>query len=474
MTTKEAKPLELKVLGFVQERCLIPAKQKLVVAVSGGPDSVCLLHVLAQLRERLGIELQVAHLDHQLRGAEAEADARYVADLARRLGIGATIEQRDVRAYQKQERLSLEEAAREVRYSFLARVAKSSGASHIAVGHTRDDHIETILMHLIRGTGTRGLRGLEPATERKLEKSTFTIIRPLFEVSRKETQGYCRQHHLRPRTDASNRSLSPLRNRIRHRLLPVLEDYNPQIAQALLRTAQIATDDLAYLDKEVSRLWAKVARKRGSTIILDRGKLLGLPLSLKRNLLRAAIEKLTGTLKDIEVRHIEEIIAALDKPAGKRLDLPSGLIFSVGYSDYLLGRDPAALCPFPTLDTELPLNVPGSTGLPGWQMVAQIITREQQTADNDLTAYFDLAKTGNNLTARCRRRGDRFQPLGMSLSKKLGEFMIDSKIPAAWRERIPIVCSEKHILWVVGSRIDDRVKVTTETKQVLRLEFVRG
>ena len=495
--------IEQQVLHFCQKHQLVSGQHPLLVAVSGGPDSVCLLHVLVKLQDELGIRLHVAHLNHQLRGTESEADAQYVSDLAHRLDIPATIEQRDVKAYQAQQHISLEEAAREVRYTFLAQVAKSIGADRAAVGHTADDHIETILMHLIRGTGTRGLRGLQPSSRWQSKTDSLIIIRPLLEVSREETAGYCHRHDLRPRIDASNLSLSPLRNRIRHQLLPLLKSYNPQVTEALLRTARIATDDLAFLDKEIAQVWNEIARKQESTIILDKARFLELPSALKRHLLRTSIEKLLGNIMDIETRHIEQIMAALTKPAGKRISLPEGLIFSIDYDRYLLGRDPASLSPFPILEAEIPLKIPGETSLPGWHVEATIIdpsvvkgkpegaNAPSETTiplpldkgkgikgigsmNNDFTAYFDLDKTGDKLAVRSRQPGDRFQPLGLSQPKKLNEFMIDSKIPSAWRQRIPIVCSPKQILWVVGWRIDDRVKVTDNTKQVLCLEFKRS
>ncbi len=459
-------------LNFIQEHHLVASQYCLLVAVSGGQDSVCLLHILVKLQEELDIGLHVAHLNHQLRGAESEADARYVSDLAHRLGIPATIEQRDVKAYQAQRRISLEEAAREVRYTFLSQAAKSIGATRVAVGHTADDHIETILMHLIRGSGTRGLRGLQPSSRWQSSGNSLTIIRPLLPVSREETADYCHRHQLMPRTDASNLSLSPLRNRIRHQLLPLLRSYNPQVAEALLRTARIAGDDLAFLDEEGTRLWSEIAQRQENTIILDKERFLELPSALKRHLLRMSIEKLLGNLKDIETRHIEEIMDALTKPAGKRISLPGGLNFSIEYNQYLLGPDPAALSPFPSLEGEFSLTLPGETLLPDWRVEATIINREQMTEkDADFTAYFDLDKTGDKLVVRPRQPGDRFQPLGMSQPKKLGEFMIDTKIPHAWRQRIPIVCSPQHILWVVGWRIDDRVKVTENTKRILCLKF---
>ncbi len=445
-----------------------------MVAVSGGPDSVCLLHILVKLQRELEVKLQVAHLNHQLRGAESEADANYVADLARQLGIPATIEGRDVKGYQARQRLSLEEAAREVRYSFLAEVAKAIGTERVAVGHTMEDHIETILMHLIRGTGTRGLRGLQPVTIWQSAVNSLTIIRPLLEISHQETEDYCHQHQLMPRLDASNLSLSPLRNRIRQQLLPLLESYNPRLAETLLRTGRIASDDIDFLDEQIARLWDEIAQQHEKTIVLDRRKFDQLPSALKRYLLRAAVERLLGSARDIEMRHIEEMMALATKPAGKRLSLPGGLIFSIEYNQYRLTSDFAALSPLPLLRDEFQLNIPGETVIPGWRIEATIADQKGMTEKDNFTAHFDLDKTGDRLLVRPRQRGDRFQPLGLNQSKKLNEFMIDAKIPRTWRGQVPIVCSPEHIIWVVGWRIDERVKVTATTKKVLRLEFKGG
>ncbi|MFC1954004.1 tRNA lysidine(34) synthetase TilS [Chloroflexota bacterium] len=482
--------LEQRVLHFVRKNNLVLEQCRLLLAVSGGQDSACLLHILVKLQNGLNIELHVAHLNHQLRGTESEADAQYVSQLASQFGIPVTVEQRDVKGYQARQRISLEEAAREVRYNFLAEVAKSVGAQRVAVGHTSDDNVETILMHLIRGTGTRGLRGLQPCSYWQSSGSGITVIRPLLPVSRQETAAYCHEHHLTPRIDTSNFSLSPLRNKIRHQLLPLLRNYNPRVTEALLRTARIAGDDIDFLDKENARLWDKIAQRQRETIVLNKEKFLNLPPVLQRHLLRTAIEKLLGNLKDIEARHIEEIMAVLYKPAGKRLSLPGGLIFTVEYDRYCLGTDAAALSPFPILSNEFSLRIPGETMLSGWQVKATVIDSAEKVkfagvgtlsetmkrkglSDGGLVACLDLGRVGDKVAVRSWQSGDRFQPLGMSQPKKLGEFMIDAKIPRAWRRRVPVVCSSQHILWVVGWRIDDRVKVTESTRQTLCLEFKR-
>lgn len=471
------KPLELRVLDFIREHHLVPVDSCLLVAVSGGPDSVCLLHILLRLKDELGIRLHLAHLNHQLRGTESEADARYVDEMARQLGIPATVARGDVARHQAEKRISLEEAAREVRYTFLAETARSVGADRVAVGHTSDDNVETILMHLVRGTGTTGLQGLKPYLKWRMVDGDFAVIRPLLAVSRGDTAGYCQEQELKPRTDTSNFSLSPLRNKIRHQLLPLLKGYNPMIEQAILRTARIAASEIAFLEEEGARLWEEIVRSQEDTIILGKESFLKLPPALKRHLLRMAFQKLLGNLKDIETRHIEEIMEILNKPAGKRLNLPGGLTFSVEYQNYLLGEDSPALSPFPRLDGTWTLNLPGKTVLPGWHVNAKLINQPQpamEKGDNPLSAHLNLDRIGNSLTVRSRQIGDRFQPLGMSQPKKLGRFMIDARIPAAWRDRVPIVCSREQILWVVGWRIDDRVKVTDNTERILRLEFERG
>ena len=468
------KSLEQRVLGFIRAHHQVSPHAPLVVAVSGGADSVCLLHVLNRLRGELQAELHVAHLDHRLRGAESRGDAVYVAGMARRLGITATIEECDVRAYHAERDVTLEEAAREVRYAFLAKVAVSINADRVAVGHTTDDHAETVLMHIIRGTGTTGLRGLQPVAGWRASTDGITVVRPLLEVTRKDTLEYCRQCRMRPRVDVSNFSLSPLRNRLRHHLLPLLQEYNPQIVKALVRTARIAGDDLGVLDRETARLWEAVVRRQADTVIIDGAGFLELPSGLQRNLLRRAMEELLGSPMDIEARHIEEMLAALTLPAGRRLSLPGGLFFTVEYDRYLLGADPSALCPYPGPCGEFVLKVPGVTITPGWRVETVMSGPGQVVGEEDgFTAHLDADRIGQRILVRTRRPGDRFRPLGMSETKKLGEFMIDARVPRAWRPRVPVVCSGDDILWVVGWRIDDRARVTENTREVLRVRFER-
>ena len=499
---------ESKVLDFIRRYSLIPSKETVVVGVSGGADSVCLLHVLAKWRKRLGIRLHVAHLNHQIRGVESQADSEFVSDLAGSLGIPITIDRQDVAVYRTERKCSLEEAARELRYAFFARVARKVGARRIATGHTRDDQVETILMHTIRGTGTAGLSGLAPcsplvhdsrgmslpaqaSSAAKAQRTSLLVVRPLLDTTRQETADYCQKHHLDPRVDSSNLLPSFFRNRLRLHLLPLLRQYNPSIDQGMLRLADIAKEDNAFIEQQASGLWDEVARQENKAIYLDKKRLAGLPIALQRHLLRVAVTRLVGDLRDIEAIHIEAARSLLNKSAGKMSVLPHDLICQGGYDELVIAstakQSQFPPCPFPPLPDELHLKVPGKTAFSGWNVLAGIV-REQvdfptsrgtrstrgKTRKSDPVAHFDLQKAGMNLCVRRRRTGDRFQPLGMSMPKKLHEFMVDAKIPRAWRGRIPIVCSTQQIIWVVGWRIDDRVKVTKASKEILRLEFIRS
>jgi len=467
------KSLEQRVIDFIREQNLISGGDRVVVAVSGGADSVCLLHILARHKKNWGAELHVAHLNHQLRGRESDADAEYVSRLAVKLGLQATVESRDVAAYRDGEGGSLEEAAREVRYGFLSEVAAKCDTNRVVVGHTCDDHVETVLLHLLRGSGTAGLVGLRPRSIlRSADGRQIEVIRPLMEVTRQETVSYCGRYRLAPRSDSSNESPSFLRNRIRMELLPVLRSYNPDIDGALVRLAEIAADDVSFLEQQVSLLWPEVVSEQDGALHLDTDKLRTRPAAIQRQLFRRAIKQLRGDLKDIEADHIETMLQALSKPAGKKIYLPDGLTLHTEYKNLVLTPTRTPVCPLPDIQRTASVHIPGCTDLSGWRVRAELV-RESDGGDNGLTAHLDMDKVGRKMTVRRRRPGDRFQPLGMNQIKKLQDFMVDSRIPQSWRDRVPLVCSDKQILWVVGWRIDDRVKVTGKTKNILRLQFER-
>jgi tRNA(Ile)-lysidine synthase len=465
--------LKQRVLRFIQDEGLTGSGETLLVGVSGGPDSVCLLHILNQLRETIGVDLNVAHLNHMLRGVDSDGDANYVSHLSSNLGIPATVERADVSAYREEHRLSVEEAAREVRYAFFARVARDIGAKRVALGHTRDDQAETILMNLLRGTGLTGLRGMLPATPFHMADGVgLEVIRPLLEVTREQTEGYCRQFSLNPRVDLSNLSLDHTRNRVRHELIPALRRYNVNIDAALIRTAEAAADAMSLLDREVSGLWDRVVIEQPNGLLIDSEALLSYHPAIQRHLLRRAVLEILGDLVDIQAVHVDKMEQALSKPAGRRITLPRGLSVSVGYRTCLLSNGGLDACPFSTIENQHRIAVPGETEIPGWLVRTSVAPAAGEKVEG-YAAHLDLDSVGEDLTVRARRPGDRFQPLGMSGTKSLQDFMVDAKIPRSWRSRIPLVCSPESIVWVVGWRIAERAKVTADTRQTLQLEFER-
>ncbi len=462
--------LRRRVLKFIRENKLLERPCLLVVGVSGGPDSVCLLHLLNSLRGEMGLDLHVAHLNHQLRGAESEADADYVSHLADELGLPVTVGREDVRGYLEAKGGNLEEVAREVRYRFLTTLAEQIGAEGVALGHTADDQVETVLLHLIRGTGLAGLRGMSPLNFYKLPSGrNLRLLRPLLCLTRRETQAYCEARGLSPRMDSSNLLLSHLRNRVRLELLPLLETYNPRIKESLLRTARLAGIDLAFMEFLVSQVWEDVVREGHGGIWLDNRAFSALPQALKFHLLREVLRRLLRELRDVELAHLEDLTRLMSSPAGKLLNLPHGLSFYGDYRESWLGHEPPP-CPFPPLEQEYVIEVPGETQIPGWRISARLVPSVEQE-ESRFCAHLDFDLIGEKLVVRKRQPGDRFQPLGMEQPKKLQDFMVDAKIPRSWRDRVPLVCAGEDILWVVGWRIAHPYRVTSKTRQVLRLEF---
>ena len=482
---KEITRLHRHVRVALERSGLAPGKL-LVVAVSGGPDSLAMLYALHHLRDSLGLRLHGAHLDHGLRGDASNADARFVAETFRRLDIPFTLEEADVLTFRQEHRLSLEEAAREARYAFLSRVAAEQGADATALGHTANDQAETVLMHIIRGTGLAGLRGMEAVTRRTCGGREIILVRPLLGVSRRETADYCRALKLEPRQDESNLSLELTRNRVRMELLPLLEQHNPAILDALVRLSSTAAQDMAYIEAQVDKVWHEIAREDGDGVALSRDAFSRLAPALQSHLLRRAVLAVKGNLDDLEHNHVEDMARLMVGAAGKSLDLSGGLRFTVSYTEALLRPKERETGALPPLDGQHRLQIPGETLLPGWRVVATILdqhgqliespdfNREAPQSDSlSRVACLDYDSLEGELWVRSRVPGDRFQPLGMSQDKKLQDFMVDSKIPRSWRDRVQLVVSPRGIAWVVGWRIAEWAKVAEKTAHAVELRFQR-
>ncbi len=493
--------LAQKVAKFCQTYGLIHPGERIIVGVSGGPDSLCLLHLLVGLKTRFELSLIVAHLNHQLRGQAAQADETFVREIAREWQLPLRVESHDIAAMATHRKQSIEEAARQVRYGFLWRVATELEAPKIAVGHNADDQVETVLMHLLRGTGLAGLRGMLPGVEittlrlnpadGPASTATFPpqLIRPLLETSRTEIERYCHNQKLVPRQDYSNQDVTFFRNRLRHELIPHLESYNPNIRQVIQHTAKVVAADFQILQEQLDKSWSSVVTEESSTKIeFDLAGWSGLPLAMKRSTLRRAVHRLRCSLRDINFEHIENAITIIQRgETGLKATLPRGLMVSIGYRSFTvasasLGRSSRQKPDIPALrpDQVVPLQLPGITLLPdsNWQLKAQVLPYKGVNAGclhptDPWEAYLDADAAGRSPRLRTRRPGDRFCPLGLEgHSKKVNEFMIDEKIPADQRPFVPLlVTADNQLLWICGYRPDDRARVRPTTQLILHLKF---
>jgi tRNA(Ile)-lysidine synthase len=305
--------LTREVFNFIQENKLIDPRDAVVVGVSGGPDSVCLLHILWAL----GYKVHVAYLDHRLR-EEAGAEADFVTEFAQKFDLPITLGSANVKEHKYQSHLSLEESARELRYEFLMAVAHSVGATKIAVGHTASDQVETLLLQLIRGTGS--LKGMDACIE---YHGGMKVVRPLLQIKREEVLEYLEGQHLTYQIDHSNLSPTFLRNRVRWELIPLLKDYNPRMEEALVRLSHILRDESSFLEGEVDRIYGQLVQKEEGRVILSQA-LSHLHPALVRRLIRRAMYETGGSLRDVELKHIEEVRKALSWNPGRKLCLPHG------------------------------------------------------------------------------------------------------------------------------------------------------
>lgn len=455
----------------------------LLVAVSGGGDSLALLYALHQAQAEFDLRLRGAHLNHTLRGAESDADAAFVAAAFRRLDIPYTLQRADVAAYRRAHKLSMEDAARRVRYAFLADAAARHAAHAVAIAHTADDQAETLLMNIIRGSGLDGLRGMQPLDRLAIDAADLTLFRPLLGVSRAQTYAYCAALGLQPRQDASNLSLEHTRNRIRLELMPMLERVNPSARDALLRLARNAAEDADYIRAQTNAVWQDVAHQSDAgegVIALNAQVLARQHPAVQSRILRRAVQAVKGSAEGITRHHILDMRRLIAGPAGRTLHLPDGILFAIGYNEAHIGSGASvtdALSPLPPIRGEHTLAVPGETRIPGWRISASICdaadSRGAIASPDGLSETLDLDCIGAALHLRGRRPGDRFQPLGMAHSKKLQDFMVDERIPRRWRDSVPLLVSRYGIACVAGHRIAHWARVTDATKRRLHLNFRR-
>ena len=458
------RPLAERVLRAIERDRLIPRGGRVLAALSGGADSVALSTLLADAASAGGYVLAgLVHVNHQLRGGAAEADESFCRKLAAALDVPIIVERIDVAALARAGRISIEHAGHRARYAIFERVAGEQGVDRVATGHTRDDLAETVLLRLIRGAGPGGLAGIRPRAG--------LVVRPLLGVTRRELSEHLAARGQRHREDESNRDLRVTRNRVRHRLLPLLaREFSPSIVDVLAREAAIAQADADWIDGVANERAATVVTDGGGVVTVDGAALRAQPLAVARRIARAALER-AGRGR-VGFAHVERLLDLAASP-GMTADFPGSRMESSGRHLVLRPAAPGRRRPSAARGFEYRLDVPGEVAVPeaGLAISAAPATTLPASfrAGGDTVAVAAAGLTPP-LTVRSWRPGDAFRPLGLGGRKKLQDLFVDRKVARGARGTIPIVTDERRgIVWVVGHGLAEDARVTDGPAGVLIL-----
>ncbi|HEY6010170.1 MAG TPA: tRNA lysidine(34) synthetase TilS [Nitrospirota bacterium] len=449
-----------KVRKTIDTYNMLSPGDRVLVAVSGGPDSVCLLSALHVLSKELDITLHIAHLDHMFRGEESAEEARFVSALAQRLGIPAMVEQIDVPAFCRERGLSSQEGAREVRYEFLRRVAAKLNCTRIATGHTADDQAETFLMRLLRGAGVSGLAAIPPKRD--------AIIRPLIMVTREEVVKYLRSNNLDYRTDPSNATPVYTRNRVRLEVMPILKHFNPRIVETLASEAALLREENEAVEAYLETVAESACAPAEGALSIRRDVFDTLPPAFRRRLLRRVVDQAGKDASRLSRGSIDDALQfMMSSQTGKSLALSDAVTITREYNRFILSPHEVPEAFSQTL------ALPGITPIPQLGLAVETGISEREDAGTEDANYlwradFDYDKIMPILTVRNRRPGDWFQPAGMGgKSKKLQNYYVDEKVPRRKRDAVPLLCSGEDILWVMGLRTDERFLASAGTRRMV-------
>lgn len=452
----------------IEKHKMIEKGDRIIVGVSGGPDSVCLLHVLWSLKAVLGISLVAVHLDHEYRGEAARQDACYVKELCEKLEVPFYCFSENIEGMAKERGLSFEEMGRERRYALFFKVLEETKGTKIAVAQNQNDQVETILMRMMRGTGMDGLCGIP-------YKREDGVVRPLLDTDRKSIEAYCKERDLKPRQDATNLENVYTRNRIRLDLIPYIEaHFNSNFRRTLLRNIETVRDDVAYLNQMTEQVFHQtVTIKSKGSWVLDGPTFLKLHSALQKRLIRYIVNAFKGDRLDLSVKQVQQIVSMIhNRQTSKKHILPNGMTFKINYNEiditdgskeklpgqwqYTIGLDERVEIPEANMCvsmTEVAADEePKVKGGPNWTLV-----------DGDL-----LAK---ELILRNRQPGDRFTPMGMQGTKKVKDYLMDKKVDRQIRDFIPLLCNGEQIVWILGYQIDNHYRLTQKTKTYRKIEF---
>lgn len=459
-----------KVLEYIRKNQMLETGDKVIVGVSGGADSVCLLFLLKTYAPQLGISLEVVHMEHGIRGKESLQDAEYVENLCRRWEIPFHLYHRNVPSLAKEWKCSEEEAGRKVRYEAFEEVRQKVSAQKIAVAHNQDDQAETILFHLARGSGLRGLCGILPVRDR--------IIRPLLCLSRREIEKILKEQQIPFCTDATNGEPVYARNRIRLNLLPLMEsELNPRAAQHIAQAGERLWKLEAYFQEEAAKRTDVLVRWEKGKLYLDRTAFLQEPEALREYILKECLHRTAPEEggKDLEAVHLAALGKLAASQSGRYLDLPGGILAGTEGGALVFGRkEKEAVFPEEECgETEAALVIPGETRYGKLRILTEILEGKPEIIPEKMyTKWFDYDTINDTVRLRKRQAGDYLTVTASGGRKTLKKYFIDEKIPAGRRQEIPLLADGEHILWVIGHRISEAYKVSEKTQRVLKVQVM--
>ena len=455
-------------LGTIERFRMFQTGQRVGVAVSGGADSVCLLHVLFELAPRWNLHLSVLHFDHQLRGEESREDARFVERLAKQLGLPISV-RADVTGLAREHGENLEQAARRERRRFFLEHLRSDAADRIALGHTRRDQAETVLFRFLRGSGTAGLAAIRPVT-------SDGFVRPLLTVDRAAVEQFLRDRNIAWREDSSNASLDFARNRIRHELLPMLQrEWNPAIAETLAHTADWALEEESYWDAEIGRLAREYLTVKPPAVFFCADRLRELPTAAARRLVRRAIETVKGDLRGIDFAHIAAIMELTSRQEGDgRLQVPGVDVYR---SFEWMRLTPPGIDRLENRNFRFPAQVPGSIPIPGGGSAVRLevienkgSTENQESGYNELMGCLDWDRISGALEVRNWRPGDQYRPVGHPGERKIKLLFHETRVPLWERRGWPVVTSGNEIIWARRFGPAAKLAATPQSQLLLRIQ----
>lgn len=456
-------------LNFIKEKELIDIGEGVIIGLSGGPDSVCLLKLLCGIREEFELKLAAVHINHMIRGEAADEDELYARKLCEKLQVDFYSKRIDINKYAKENKISSEAAGRKARYDYFNMIKEQLAFNKIATAHNANDQAETILMRVMRGTGLEGLGGIPV-------KRDNVYIRPILFMKREEVESYCEGMDLKPRIDATNLERDYSRNKVRLDIIPYMQNnFNTDVILTINRMGALLQADNKYIQSKVEELYNKVCSSDGSSVVIS-AKAFEYEEAIINRLIRKAIGEFSGNKYDLEMKHIQDVLSLILLGTNKRIDLPRGLYAINIYGDIHIKNRQEII-----KDSTLKIMITKEdisykeVSFDDYLIEFQCIQKDKSINydENSLIKYFNYDKISGNIVIRYRRNGDTIVPLGMRGKKKVKDIFIDMKIPKSERNSIPIIQFGEDISWIAGIKTSDKYKVDNQTKNILRILIKR-